>query len=133
MAYFERGQLHRLKAIKTLQSWYGLSLGAIRELLEAVSDKDILALAEGRAHPLSAQIVLHHLRLRSAPRRMQERVLFETMILLVEWHAWDARNMVLSHQRPTLCPRPLDKDTQVEIRKLVSRIIQHVNKRGLRA
>jgi DNA-binding transcriptional MerR regulator len=130
VAYVERGQLHRLKAIKTLQSRYGLSLGAIRELLEAVSDTGIRSLAEGRAHPLSAQIVLHHLRLRNAHRRAQERALFETMILLVEWHAWDARNPVVSRHRPSLCPRPLDKDTELEVRGLISRLIQHINRGG---
>ena len=133
VAYFDRGQVHRLKAIKTLQARYCLPLSVIRELLDAVSDADIRTLAEGRVAPLSTQIVLHHLRVRNANRRNQERALLEAIVLLVEWHAWVATSPTASHQRPCLRPRPLDGNTEVEVRQLVARIVQRVKKSGSRA
>ncbi len=133
MAYFERGQLHRLKAIKTLQSRYCLPLSVIRELLDAVSDDDIRTLAEGRVAPLTTQIVLHHLRVRNVNRSNQERALFEAIVLLVEWHAWVATSPTVSHQRPSLRPRSLEGNMEVEVRQLVTRIVQCVKKSGSRA
>ncbi len=133
VAYFEQRHLHRLKAIKSLQSRYRLPLGAIRELLDAVSDADIRTLAEGRAAPLCAQIVLHHLRLRNAPRKRKERALFEAIVVLVAWHAWCASSSAASPQRPSLCPQLLNEEMEIEIRQLVARIVQHMNKRGLHA
>ncbi len=131
VAYFDCWQVHRLKAIKTLQSRYCLPLSVIRELLDAVSDDDIRTLAEGRVAELSTQIVLHHLRLRNATRRGRERALFEAIVLLVEWHAWVATSPTASHQRPSLRPQPLDENTEVEVRQLVARIIQCAKKRGV--
>lgn len=132
VAYFDRGQLHRLKAIKTLQSRYRLSLSAIRELLEAVSDTDIRTLAEGRVDPLHAQIVLHHLRMPNTHQAGHERALFETMVFLAEWHAWVVRKSAASHRLPSLRPRALDGDTEVEVRQLVARILQHVHRGSTR-
>ncbi len=133
VAYFDCWQVHRLKAIKTLQSRYCLPLSVIRELLDAVSDDDIRTLAEGRVAPLSTQIVLHHLRLRNANRRNQERALLEAIVMLVEWHAWVATSTTPSHQRPSLRPRPLEGNMEVEVRQLVARIVQRVKKSGSRA
>lgn len=120
VAHFDRRYLRRLKAIKTLQTRYALSLQDIRELLAAVKDEDIRILAEGRIHPLAAQIVLHNLRLRNASRPDQERALFETLILLVDWHAWVTSNPDGSHGRPSVRPRRLDNATEREVRHLVA-------------